>query len=908
MTEQAGSFVWEISADSAKFEKQLKDLPSKVDVLKSKIEETDYAIDESLKSTNLLASSFSGLKDSILSTGKVSEETAEKMTSATIEERRAFEDLSGSLDGATTGLDDLGKQAEATITTTVTLKEALSGLITTALAMKAFRFVKEQLKESVEQANLSNQVMTQTNSIIQNTGMIAGHTAEQVQKMAKEIQNNTAIQEEHAQAGINTLLQYTRIGEEVLPLATQAMIDMATATNDGAVPTAEKLSSTATQLGIALDNPIDGISRLTRSGITFTEAQKDQIKALVESGKVTEAQMIILERLSIYQGSASEQAKTLGGRIASMKNELNDLKTMIGNAVLPALTFFVEGLNISGGAVTGLVTAVRVLTSVLTGIVAVARSVGVVLSTVFSSIWMALTGDFRGALNTIKIGFDDLVMVGVKAQEALTDVWSNETKKQSGLSLSAFENEEIGSGKKSQKIIADLEKETEAYQKAVAKRKVDFERSLADLVWAHQDKVKSLKEDLAKENKSYEENLAKRKNNFKQSMVELEEAHLKKVESIEKQLEREKRKQEDKVADAIRKGNEQLNEEEKIHNKRIAIIESQIQNELSKGEFASESVLATLRARYDNEQQIHADKVEEINNQVDQETKKAVDANKDRIEDLEQSLDTQTENFNKEIEKRQIAYEQETTEITKQHSQRVSSLRTSLDEELGILSLHQDSVASVKDQARLDDISRLKRQFQEQAKAEEENHKQRIIDIKNRGNEAGQTYGSNTASGLRGTQTNVNSVMADIGKTANNSFVSNVKKDMTNNGKKMGDDFFTGIKNSISSWWSTIRNSISNLFKNIPLSFVLGGGSGGGGGGGKAFADGVRNFGGGLALVGERGPEIVNLPRGSDVIPNEVAFGENSFGGQAIVNIGQINERSDIDIITRELGFRSSIA
>lgn len=34
------------------------------------------------------------------------------------------------------------------------------------------------------------------------------------------------------------------------------------------------------------------------------------------------------------------------------------------------------------------------------------------------------------------------------------------------------------------------------------------------------------------------------------------------------------------------------------------------------------------------------------------------------------------------------------------------------------------------------------------------------------------------------------------------------------------------------------------------------------------FATGVNNFSGGLAVVGERGPELVNLPRGSDVIPN----------------------------------------
>jgi len=34
------------------------------------------------------------------------------------------------------------------------------------------------------------------------------------------------------------------------------------------------------------------------------------------------------------------------------------------------------------------------------------------------------------------------------------------------------------------------------------------------------------------------------------------------------------------------------------------------------------------------------------------------------------------------------------------------------------------------------------------------------------------------------------------------------------------------------------------------------------------FSEGVRNFQGGLAVVGEEGPELVNLPRGSDVIPN----------------------------------------
>lgn len=51
------------------------------------------------------------------------------------------------------------------------------------------------------------------------------------------------------------------------------------------------------------------------------------------------------------------------------------------------------------------------------------------------------------------------------------------------------------------------------------------------------------------------------------------------------------------------------------------------------------------------------------------------------------------------------------------------------------------------------------------------------------------------------------------------------------------------------------------------------------------FATGVRNFSGGLAVVGEAGPELVNLPRGSDVIPNNEL--PSSFSGRSIGGASQ---------------------
>lgn len=65
-------------------------------------------------------------------------------------------------------------------------------------------------------------------------------------------------------------------------------------------------------------------------------------------------------------------------------------------------------------------------------------------------------------------------------------------------------------------------------------------------------------------------------------------------------------------------------------------------------------------------------------------------------------------------------------------------------------------------------------------------------------------------------------------------------------------------------------------------------------------AGGTDNWGGGLTWVGERGPEIVNLPKGSQVIPNHETKNFMNKGGTT-VNIGVVEDRQDADYILRRL-------
>lgn len=56
------------------------------------------------------------------------------------------------------------------------------------------------------------------------------------------------------------------------------------------------------------------------------------------------------------------------------------------------------------------------------------------------------------------------------------------------------------------------------------------------------------------------------------------------------------------------------------------------------------------------------------------------------------------------------------------------------------------------------------------------------------------------------------------------------------------------------------------------------------------FASGVNNFSGGLAVVGERGPELVNLPGGSSVTPN------NKLGDTFVINLEGVMASSRADL------------
>jgi hypothetical protein len=180
-------------------------------------------------------------------------------------------------------------------------------------------------------------INAQTAQTIKSMGNAAGISATGIQELAGSLEQLTATEAETIQEGANLLLTFKNIknqagaGNDIFTQTTGIMVDLARAMGTSA-------SGEAIRLGKALNDPIRGLSALTRVGVSFTEEQRAQVKALQESGDLMGAQKIILAELQAqFGGSGAAYAKTFSGQLDLMGHELGTIGEEATLSVLPAL-------------------------------------------------------------------------------------------------------------------------------------------------------------------------------------------------------------------------------------------------------------------------------------------------------------------------------------------------------------------------------------------------------------------------------------------------------------------------------------------------------------------------------------------------------------------------------------------
>ncbi|MBK9219302.1 MAG: phage tail length tape measure family protein [Uliginosibacterium sp.] len=188
------------------------------------------------------------------------------------------------------------------------------------------------LGQSIKEAQAAQEVAAQLDAVLKSTGGAAGMTRDALEEQALALSKVTRFEDDAILAGNAIMLTFTNIGKDIFPRATQATLDLSTAFG-------MDLQSATMMVGKALNDPIAGITALSRAGVQFTADQKAMIKSMVEAGDAAGAQTLILAELEKQiGGSAVAAGSTMTGQMEIMKNALGNVKEQIGGALLPVLT------------------------------------------------------------------------------------------------------------------------------------------------------------------------------------------------------------------------------------------------------------------------------------------------------------------------------------------------------------------------------------------------------------------------------------------------------------------------------------------------------------------------------------------------------------------------------------------
>lgn len=263
------------------------------------------------------------------------------------------------------------------------------------------------MKSAFDAATESALVARETERVIQTTGASAWTTADQISELATSVSNLTGKDDELVQSSANLLLTFAKVrneigeGNDIFDQAVGLSLDLSVALGTDA-------SSASIQLGKALNDPVKGITALSRAGVSFTAEQKEQIKTLVATGDVLGAQKVILGELKNQFGGAAEAAKT---PIEALQTKLGNLQESIGTALMPTIGAIADAVGVAVDAFSALPDPVKNAVLIVGGVgTAALGAIPLVakIADTFGDVVGPAMKIFRGVVDNVAIGIGEM--------------------------------------------------------------------------------------------------------------------------------------------------------------------------------------------------------------------------------------------------------------------------------------------------------------------------------------------------------------------------------------------------------------------------------------------------------------------------------------------------------------------
>jgi len=311
-------------------------------------------------------------------------------------------------------LDALGKSATEATGDLKKMDGMLGGIGSTLAGLAASIGAAAIFQRIAAETAEAEFATAQLNAALKSTRGVSGQTVQALAEHASALQLLSVYDDDVIAGAQAMLLTFTRISGDTFPKATEAVLNVAQAMGTD-------LKSAAIQVGKALNDPILGVAALARSGIQFTEAQREMIKQMVETNRLAEAQRIILAELETqFGGSAKAARDTFGGALQSLQNDIGNALTLTGQSASLATQL----VNYFGTVVRGLRTVVDNFVNLLSLAVTTVTGTLRILKAMelapeqYAARYTEIANEMSKALETFRGGFDTAKQAGAVYKDA----------------------------------------------------------------------------------------------------------------------------------------------------------------------------------------------------------------------------------------------------------------------------------------------------------------------------------------------------------------------------------------------------------------------------------------------------------------------------------------------------------
>lgn len=216
-----------------------------------------------------------------------------------------------------------GKEAEAFSLTSLVLGGSLKYVAAAAAGLTSLT-LPGFLYQSAKAANEANLSQARLTSVLRATGNSAGLTSRQINDLADELARTTLFDDDAIRNGEAVLASFRNVQGDTYREGLKLAADLSSLLGTD-------LQSAIIQVGKALNDPREGITALSRAGVTFSAAQEQQIRNFQDTNQLAKAQGIVLNELRHQFGGTAAELNNADNGARRLTKSWDELLETIGN-------------------------------------------------------------------------------------------------------------------------------------------------------------------------------------------------------------------------------------------------------------------------------------------------------------------------------------------------------------------------------------------------------------------------------------------------------------------------------------------------------------------------------------------------------------------------------------------------